>query len=137
PRRAARSHGARDRRHRGDPARHRQDPHPHRAPAGARRPRRCGAEAMTTCEEARSVAAEVALGLVTGAERGAVHAHLETCPSCRRDVDALAAASDRILQLAPPAEPPPGFETRVLWRIGSVEPALAAPVRHRGTRWAV
>ena len=94
---------------------------------------------MTTCDDARSVAAELALGLVTGPERGEVLAHLQTCPSCQLDVDALAALSDRILQLAAEAEPPAGFETRVLQRIEAQVPPVVRrpPIVHSRARWVV
>ena len=91
----------------------------------------------TSCDDVRSVAAEVALGLVTGPERGEVLAHLDPCPSCRRDVDALAAASDRILLLAAEAEPPAGFETSVLRRIAAQASPVAGrpPLRRQRAGW--
>jgi hypothetical protein len=64
------------------------------------------------------VAAEVALGVLTGRERAMAVAHLEECETCREDVRQLMATSDQLLELLPPAEPPAGFETRVLERLG-------------------
>ena len=62
----------------------------------------------------RDDAAELALGLLTGTDRADALEHLETCASCRTEVEGLAEISDRLLLLAPPAEPPPGFESDVL-----------------------
>ncbi len=71
-----------------------------------------------TCAELRDVAAELALGVLTGRERAAAIAHLETCKACRAEVRELMATGERLLELLPPAEPPAGFETRVLGRLG-------------------
>ena len=70
----------------------------------------------TTCTAVRSAAAELALGVVVGAERSAVLAHLESCPDCRVEVQSFAAVTDAIYQLAPAADPPAGFEVRLLAR---------------------
>lgn len=94
-----------------------------------------------TCEELAEVAAELALGVLTGRERAAALAHLDECDGCREDVRQLMATSDQLLSLLPPAEPPAGFETRVLDRLGLSAPApapasapdpAAAPVHERG-----
>ena len=69
------------------------------------------------CAELEALSAELALGTVSGAERGAALDHLAGCPSCREIVDQLARAADSLLLLAPVAEPPPGFESRVLSRL--------------------
>ncbi|MGH9251218.1 MAG: hypothetical protein ACRD0W_17095 [Acidimicrobiales bacterium] len=66
------------------------------------------------CTDLDEVAPELALDLLDGAQRGAAMAHLETCTTCQRLVDTLAADADRLLMLAPRVEPPPGFEQRVL-----------------------
>jgi len=72
-----------------------------------------------TCAELHDVAAELALGALTGRERAAAIAHLETCWACREGVRQLTAAGGRLLELLPPAEPPIGFEIRVLERLGA------------------
>lgn len=82
-------------------------------------------EGATTCAEVQDLAAELALGGVSGTERAAAVGHLARCEGCRSLVDELARAADSILLLAPPAEPPPGFESRVLAGIASA--AAAAP----------
>jgi hypothetical protein len=76
-----------------------------------------------TCAELADVAAELALGVLTGRERALAVAHLEKCDACREDVRQLMATGERLLELLPPAEPPAGFETRVLERLGLPAPA--------------
>ena len=71
-----------------------------------------------TCAELHDVAAELALGALTGRERAAAIAHLEKCKACREDVRQLTVVGGRLLELLPPAEPPVGFEIRVLERLG-------------------
>jgi hypothetical protein len=70
-----------------------------------------------TCAELHDVAAELALGALTGRARAAAIAHVERCRACREDVRQLTAAGGRLLELLPPASPPAGFETRVLERL--------------------
>lgn len=87
-----------------------------------------------TCGQLEELAAELALGTVSGAERAAALDHLAGCGPCRNLVDELARVADNVLLLAPVAEPPPGFESRVLSRLG-VAPAPAfrvvTPIRRR------
>jgi hypothetical protein len=76
-----------------------------------------------TCAELADVAAELALGVLTGRERAMAIAHLDDCDACREDVRQLMATGGQLLELLPTAEPPAGFETRVLERIGLAAPA--------------
>ena len=76
-----------------------------------------------TCAELADVAAELALGVLTGRERAIAIAHLDHCDECREDVRQLMATGEQLLELLPPAEPPAGFETRVLERLGLPAPA--------------
>jgi hypothetical protein len=76
-----------------------------------------------TCAELADVAAELALGVLTGRERAMAIAHLDECDACREDVRQLMATGGQLLELLPTAEPPAGFETRVLERIGLSAPA--------------
>ncbi len=78
-----------------------------------------------TCAELADVAAELALGVLTGRERAVAIAHLDKCDACREDVRQLMATGEQLLELLPPAEPPAGFETRVLERLGLPVPAQA------------
>lgn len=59
------------------------------------------------------LAAELALGLVSGDDRAQALAHTAACPSCQAEVDQLAVVADRLLLLAPEAEPPSGLVDRV------------------------
>ncbi|HVL05189.1 MAG TPA: zf-HC2 domain-containing protein [Acidimicrobiales bacterium] len=79
-----------------------------------------------TCAELEALAAELALGTVSGAERAVALDHLAGCPACRELVSDLAEVADRMLLLAPVTEPPPGFESKVLAGMG------VAPVRELG-----
>jgi len=66
------------------------------------------------CAEVRELAAEVALGVVSGEERARVLEHVSGCSACRKDLEELARTADALFSLAPSAEPPAGFESRVL-----------------------
>ena len=70
---------------------------------------------------------EFALGTLSGRRRAAVLDHLETCAHCNAEVESLADVTDKLLWLAPEAEPSLGFETRVIeWRGPS--PFFYAPI---------
>jgi hypothetical protein len=75
------------------------------------------------CTELADVAAELALGVLTGRERAGAIAHLNTCEACREDVRQLMATGEQLRELLPAIEPPAGFETRVLERLGLPAPA--------------
>lgn len=70
------------------------------------------------CGRFRELAPEIALGLVAGHERAEALAHLQGCSACRHHIATLGAVHDRLRALVPPAEPPVGFEQRVLERLG-------------------
>jgi hypothetical protein len=76
-----------------------------------------------TCAELADVAAELALGVLTGRERADAIAHLDACDACREHVRQLMGTGERLRELLPAAEPPAGFETRVLARLGLPMPA--------------
>lgn len=87
------------------------------------------------CPGDSALAADLALGLLTGAERAEALEHVATCERCRALVDELGGVADGLLLAAPEAEPPPGFESAVLARISRRAPrwprrflALAAAV---------
>jgi anti-sigma factor RsiW len=81
-----------------------------------------------TCAEVREAAAELVLGTLDGERRAATDAHLATCAACRREVEELTRVSDALWLLAPEAEPPAGFESRVLRavRLRAVRPRRPA-----------
>ena len=67
-----------------------------------------------TCTQVREAAGEFALGILPGEERGPMSAHLLRCPECRHEVDEMTRVGDQLLDLIPDAEPPLGFDRRVL-----------------------
>jgi hypothetical protein len=75
------------------------------------------------CDEFSPLAAELALGVLTGRDRADAIAHLEHCGGCRETVRQLAMTGEELVQLLPAVEPPPGFETRVMDRIGVPVPS--------------
>ena len=76
-----------------------------------------------SCREFSDMAAELALGVLTGRERAAAIAHLDGCDACRDNVRQLTMTGEGLLELLPTVEPPAGFETRVMERIGLAGPA--------------
>jgi hypothetical protein len=93
------------------------------------------------CREFQDAAAELALGVLTGRERAQAMAHLEHCEACRANVRQLTLTGEGMLGLLPAMEPPAGFETRVMGRIGLDAPAPAPARRfawlpHLGRRGA-
>ena len=82
-----------------------------------------------SCAEFSDSAAELALGVLTGRERAEALAHLDHCEACREHVRQLTTTGEELLGLLPSAEPPAGFETRVMDRLGFAAPA-PQPVRH-------
>ena len=83
-----------------------------------------------SCAEFGDSAAELALGVLTGRERAEALAHLDRCEACREHVRQLTITGEQMLGLLPTAEPPPGFETRVMERIGLPIPS-PQPLRER------
>jgi len=67
-----------------------------------------------SCAAAREAAAELALGVLDGAERAEVLEHVGGCPSCQGFVDEHNEIADLLPHLAPAADPPAGFERRVV-----------------------
>ena len=74
------------------------------------------------CARFHELAAELTLGLVAGHERAEALAHLQSCPGCRHHTNELGLVHDQLRALIPPAEPPVGFEQRVVDRIGVTPP---------------
>jgi hypothetical protein len=84
-----------------------------------------------SCAEFHDSAAELALGVLTGRERAEALAHLDHCEACREHVRQLTMTGEQMLGLLPTAEPPAGFETRVMDRLGLSVPAPRPLRRHR------
>lgn len=77
---------------------------------------------------------ELALGLADESERSRLLAHAASCARCQARLDDLVALGDRLLLVAPEVEPPAGFESRALERMG-VGQVAAAGRRGRAVRW--
>jgi hypothetical protein len=75
-----------------------------------------------SCDGFADVAAELALGVLTGRERAQALMHLEQCDACRESVRQLTMTGEELVGLLPAIEPPAGFETRVMERIGLAVP---------------
>src|SRR5947199_5423679 len=82
------------------------------------------------CERLHEVGPELALGVLSGRDRADAIVHLQDCPVCEQHVRELSVIGDRLVLLVPGAEPPVGFEQRVLDRLG-----LPARRRHWRRRW--
>jgi hypothetical protein len=82
------------------------------------------------CADVRLLLPELALGTLTGHERGRALEHLGSCLDCRRELKSLSEVADELLMLAPSAEPPVGFESRALERVG-----VRKRTRLRESRW--
>jgi hypothetical protein len=74
--------------------------------------------AAPDCRAVHDDLAELALGTLSGFDRSVVLAHVQGCPNCLEEVRQLSAAADTVLALAPDAEPPAGFESRLFERMG-------------------
>ena len=89
------------------------------------------------CERYAGDLAELALGVLTGRERVQALSHVESCPRCAEELEQLSRAADAVVQVAPEAEPPVGFEVRLFERMGVADvpprrrprPGLAAGCR--------
>ena len=78
-----------------------------------------GPRTMTDdCQRVTAVADELALGMLAGRDRAEALAHLESCQACRSEIATIGEVADAVLLLAPGAAPDPGFEQRVLDRLG-------------------
>jgi hypothetical protein len=75
------------------------------------------------CDEIRDITAELALGIASGEERARALEHVSRCRECRRELEQLTGVVDELLLVAPEAEPPAGFEERVLAAITPPKPA--------------
>ena len=85
------------------------------------------------CDHFVDSVAELALGTLVGEERAVALAHVERCPSCRATLEGLALTADALLQIAPTAEPPVGFESRLFAAIGEDRRPVAVRIpRRRG-----
>jgi putative zinc finger protein len=94
-------------------------------------------EQSNECAAMRDDLIEFALGTLSGRSRALVLDHLETCAHCTAESEALADAADSLLWLAPEAEPPLGFETRVIERFRGTGAVRQMDRRRRLSLFAV
>jgi Putative zinc-finger len=80
---------------------------------------------------------EFALGTLSGRRRSEVLNHLETCSHCNAELESLADVADKLLWLAPEAEPPLGFESRLIERYRSSDPRRSVTRLRRASVLAV
>ena len=85
------------------------------------------------CDSFPDIAAELALGVLTGRERAEAVPQLDRCDACREDVRELTLTGEELLKLLPEVAPPAGFEYRVREQLG----ITGGPGRRRarGRRW--
>lgn len=76
------------------------------------------------CDAVRDLLPEVALDVADARDRARVLAHTETCADCRRELAATVTVVEDLAALAPPVEPPAGFDQRVL---AALTPAVDRP----------
>ncbi len=94
-------------------------------------------ERSKECEALSDDLIEFALGTLSGRSRSLVLDHLETCAHCNAESESLADVADWMLWLAPDAEPPLGFETRVIERFRGSEAQRRIVRRRRASVFAV
>jgi hypothetical protein len=91
----------------------------------------------SSCADVSHTLPELALGVLTGRDRAAALAHVESCSRCADELEQLARAADAVVRVAPELEPPVGFEVRLFSRMGVTED-VAPPVRRlRIPTWAL
>jgi hypothetical protein len=81
------------------------------------------------CAQLADAAPELTLGILPGDERAEAVAHLDECSHCQHLVGTYTVLTDQLVLLARRAEPPPGFESRVVATITASDagPTLRPP----------
>jgi Putative zinc-finger len=74
------------------------------------------------CDDIRDLTAELALGIASGEDRARVLEHVADCRACRDELRQLTNIGDELLAFAPEADPPAGFEQRVLRALAPPKP---------------
>jgi hypothetical protein len=80
--------------------------------------------------------AELALGILTGRERAATLAHVDSCSRCAEELEQLSHAADAVVSVAPEIEPTMGFEVRLFSQMGLADVAPTPEVHRSGRRSA-
>ena len=90
-----------------------------------------------TCEDFDSAADDLALGFAPSPRRDELVAHAAGCAPCAAHLAALTTVVDALLELAPSAEPPVGFEARAVAAMGAAAPAQRSPARRPARRLVI
>ena len=90
----------------------------------------------TTCERFDTAADELALGIMDEPQRSQLLLHATGCARCSALLDGLGGVGDRVLGLAPQLEPPAGFESRALQRMGAEAAPAGGASRAPRRSWA-
>ncbi len=88
---------------------------------------------MKSCQDIQSQLADFVAGALEARERAALESHLQECPVCRHELQALQRVG-RLLDVLPPEE-----ATAVSWQSirRAIEPPEPEPVRARGWAWCL
>ena len=81
------------------------------------------------CEVIADELSELALGTLSGQRRSDVLDHVESCQSCRAELEQLSTVVEALQQLAPRMQPPLGFELRLAAKLHGTE--TRQPRRYR------
>ena len=84
-----------------------------------------------SCDTARELIPELALGRLDGAERAEVLLHVHGCARCQAILDEFNGVADLLSRSAPEAEPSAGFDRRVLAAMRSGRSADRRSLRRR------
>jgi Putative zinc-finger len=87
------------------------------------------------CEHIQNELAELALGALDGRSRSEALEHVASCPRCRAMLDHLSGVTDTLLQLAPEVEPPLGFESRLVEKLGAIDARPPQATQRARQRW--
>jgi hypothetical protein len=88
-------------------------------------------DARRDCAQFEDDLAAVALETASGRRREEVLAHVANCSFCTAELAQYSSVADAILQLAPEAEPPLGFELRLARRLESSRSGRTTTRRRR------
>jgi hypothetical protein len=66
------------------------------------------------CDAMQDDLAALAIGALNGRDRALVLTHLEGCPGCSAELEAMSDAVDALVEVAPEASPPAGFADRTV-----------------------
>lgn len=91
------------------------------------------AQASIGCDQFDVLADALALGQVEEPTRTRLLTHAANCPHCRSLLESLSTVAERLLLAGPEVEPPEGFESRALARLGAGVPASGR--RSARLRW--